>query len=155
VLHGAGYTELVTPARILGPANEWQPKVDAARGDETTAKRNRGAVWEQLTDLCVGLEQRVKSAGVAVSVRPLGDRVSIVCDPVTMERLVDLLEAASIPGEALATEMHAALDRYRATGEMGEFLVAQKRYNDEERRLRRALYELTGEHYQPTSGRHC
>lgn len=152
VLHGAGYTELVTPARILGPANEWQPKVDAARGDETTAKRNRWAVWEQLTDLCVGLEQRVKSAGVAVSVRPLGDQVSIVCDPSTMEHLVDLLEGASTPGGALATEMHDALERSGTPEGMSEFLAAQKRCNDEEARLRQALHALTGQWYEPRGG---
>lgn len=150
-----GGASLVKLGRILGPVETWQPKIDAARREQDTARSERLTVMEQLADRCVGLEQRVQSVGAVVSVRPLGDRVSIVCDPVTMERLVDLLEAASIPGEALATEMHAALDRYHATGEMGEFLVAQKRYNDEERRLQRALYELTGEHYQPTSGRHC
>ncbi|MCL4414434.1 MAG: hypothetical protein M1522_06775 [Actinobacteria bacterium] len=75
-----------------------------------------------------------------------------------VERLRDALLRNALTGPALrelAAEAHAALDRYHVTGEMGEFIAAQKRYNDEEMRLRRALHDLTGKHYQPTSGRHC
>ena len=164
VLLAGNYPELVVPSRILGPVETWQPKIDAARRERDTYQRERNerrirqqALAKQVSERCVGLEQRIKSAGIAAAVMSGGGaRVNIVLeDLATAERVVDLLTTVVGRSEVLAAEMHAALDRYRATGEMGEFLVAQKRYNDEERRLRRALYELTGEHYQPTSGRHC
>ncbi|MCL4414451.1 MAG: hypothetical protein M1522_06865 [Actinobacteria bacterium] len=158
------YAELVAGERILGPADEWQAKVNAARRERDTYQRERDerlarqqALAKQVSERCGGLEQRVKSAGIAASVMSGGGaRVNIVReDLATAERVVDLLTTAGGRSEVLAAEMHAALDRYHATGEMGEFIAAQKAYNDEERRLRRALHDLTGEHYQPTSGRHC
>ena len=49
----------------------------------------------------------------------------------------------------LRAEMLAALARSRETGHAGEFLAAQRRYNAEEARLRKELYELTGKWYEP------
>lgn len=154
-----GGTDLVPAAKILGPADEWQPKVDAARQERYTALRERSerqalqvVLAEQLGERCVELTQQITSAGIAASVRSVGGvSVSIVLeDLATAERVVNLLTAASGHSKALAAEMPAALDRYHATGEMGEFIAAQKRCNDEEARLRRALYELTGKHYEPS-----
>lgn len=51
---------------------------------------------------------------------------------------------------SLREETMRELVRFHQTNDPRPFLVAQKRYNDEEAALRRALYELTGEHYGPT-----
>ena len=153
------YAKLVMPAHILGPADEWQPKVDAARRERDAYQRERSerqamqqVLANRVSERCVELEQQIASAGIAASVRSVGGvSVSIVLeDLATAERVVNLLTTTGGCSEALAAEMPAALDRYHATGEMGEFIAAQKRYNDEEARLRRALYELTGKHYEPS-----
>ena len=147
-----GGASLVKLRRILGPAETWQPKIDAARREQGTARSERWTVAEQLTERCIELEQQITSAGIAASVRSGGGvGVSIVLDDLaTAERVVNLLTTAGGCSEALAAEARSALAHYHTTGEMGEFLTAQKRYNDEEARLRRALYELTGEHYEPS-----
>lgn len=83
-----------------------------------------------------------------IATEPSAGRISLTASQAC--RLLAAHPVAGAPGRDLVAEIHAALDRYHATGEMGEFIAAQKAYNDEEARLQRALYELTGKHYEPS-----
>jgi len=135
VLMPNNYAMLVMPSRILGPVDEWQPKIDAARRERDTYQRERSErqatqqeMAKQVSTRSGEMEQRIKGVGIAASVRPGGGGgVSIILDDLaTAERLVGLLEAAHTLMEPLATEMH-----------------------DEEARLRQALHTLTGQWYEP------
>ena len=93
------YAKLVMPAHILGPADEWQAKVDATRQGRGEQEAARLADRRIAQDHCADLHQRLQSAGIIAGVMaPKGTSGSvqvILRDMEEVDRLVAMVEAGS------------------------------------------------------------
>ena len=98
----SNYADLIAPALILGPVEEWQAKVESARVERAGREAARLADQQTMEALCADIYQRLEAAGIVAEARvSMKDRCSIeigVHGIESAERLVAMVEAAS-PGE--------------------------------------------------------
>ena len=99
VLMPSNYAMLVMPSRILGPADEWQAKVDATRQGRGEQEAARLADRRIVQNHCADLHQRLEAAGIIAGVMaPNGASGSVqvtLRDMEEADRLVAMVEAGS------------------------------------------------------------
>lgn len=113
-----GCADVVSTVRILGPADEWEAKIAAAREG---AQRDQDVQWEEADTgalRCSELTQQLKTVGIAASVKSTGSgAVNIVADDIAIvEHIVELLATANVSVKDPATEMRDAPEPYRYSG---------------------------------------
>ncbi|MCL4414695.1 MAG: hypothetical protein M1522_08130 [Actinobacteria bacterium] len=99
VLMQSNYAMLVMPSRLLGPADEWQPKIDATQGERDRQEAARLADRRIVQNHCADLHQRLEAAGIIAGVMaPNGASGSVqvtLRDMEEADRLVAMVEAGS------------------------------------------------------------
>ena len=83
---------LVPISRVLGPAYEWEPRIALAISDHDREQRERSARRVEMAKRAGPLAERLRAAGVNVSVRATWDGVEITLpDASDAERLHALI----------------------------------------------------------------